>query len=421
MARSRGIRKSIFDPVHGQIAFTGPALALIGTSEFQRLWGIRQTGFAHLVFPGANHTRLEHSLGTYWIAQQMIERLEVPAASRALVEAGALLHDLGHGPFSHTVEPSMREVLGHGHERRSRDLIEGREEGHEGGEVPRILERAGVRPRDVADLVDPPPGSGNRGAGLLRSILHGPIDADRLDYLERDAHYTGVAHGAIDSARLLGTVQTVRGELAFAAKARHAVEGFLVGRSLMYSAVYYHKTVRAAELMAQAALERSQGYPGNGAQLLRGTDGDFLGSLGADPGSTSGRLVEGLRERVLYKLSYGWPRLDASTTRRWARISGDPATRRALEDELSARFRSPPGSVLFDLAGLRPRDPPEEDGRSIALVDGTKVSRPFNDTGPWHAFATGAPTPWRVVAYSTPALRRPLARWLERDPSRLPG
>ncbi|MGI0067275.1 MAG: HD domain-containing protein, partial [Thermoplasmata archaeon] len=146
-------RKSIYDPVHGPIVLEGSALELIGTAEFQRLWGIRQTGLAHLVFPGANHTRLEHSLGVFWVARRISEGLGLPARDRRLVEAGALLHDLGHPPFSHTLEPTMREVLGHGHERRSRQLIVGSVRSD--GDVAQILRRAGVDPDAVADLVDP--------------------------------------------------------------------------------------------------------------------------------------------------------------------------------------------------------------------------------------------------------------------------
>lgn len=409
-------RKSIFDPVHGPVMLAGAPLALIGTEEFQRLWGIRQTGFAHLVFPGANHTRLEHSLGTYWIAQQLIDRLDLGDHHRHLVEAGALLHDLGHPPFSHTLEPTMREVLGFGHEHRSRLLIEGAT--GRPSAIPAILERAGLRPREVADLVDPPSLVGPRG--LLRSLLHGPVDADRIDYLERDAHYTGVAHGAIDAVRLFSTVRAHRGRLAFAAKGRHAVEGFLVGRSLMYSAVYYHKTVRAAELMAQAAVERSSDFPTSAPELLQGTDGDFLARVGTDPSPTSRRLVRGLRNRRLFKQAFGWVELPPSVERRWTRLASHPAERRAIEEEVARRVRGPPGSVLFDLAGLFPRDSPHEDGRDIALLDGRRVSYPFRDSSPWRELATRPPTLRRVVVYADPKLRGAVGRWLERDPRGLP-
>src|SRR4029077_1581664 len=128
--------------------------------------------------------------------------LDMSHEDRSRVAIGGLLHDLGHGPLSHTLEPSMREALGAGHEARSRAWITGvrRSEPEPGApsvDIPEVLERYDLRPREIADLVDPPSGADRRP--LLRELLHGPIDADRIDYLQRDAHYTGVAHGAIDA------------------------------------------------------------------------------------------------------------------------------------------------------------------------------------------------------------------------------
>ena len=176
-------RKAIFDPVHGPIPLDPAALALIGTPEFQRLWGIRQTGFAHLVFPGANHTRLEHSLGTYSVATRFAEHLRLDAREARRVTTAALLHDLGHGPFSHTLDSPMLEVLGHDHERLSRERIEGTAAAPSA--VPGVLRRHGLDPEEVADLVDP---ARRDGPSWFRGILHGAIDADRIDYLQRDAH-----------------------------------------------------------------------------------------------------------------------------------------------------------------------------------------------------------------------------------------
>ena len=403
--------KLIFDPVHGPIAFHGAPLALLGTPEFQRLWGIRQTGFAHLVFPGANHTRLEHSLGAYWVAEQMAEHLGLAPADGGRVTVGALLHDLGHGPFSHTLDGPMVEVLGHGHEALSRQRIEGtdREWPEERIEVPRVLERHGLSPRSVADLVDPP--SGGPGPALFREILHGAVDSDRIDYLQRDAYYTGVAHGAIDAVRLLDTVRSVHGRIAFAEKGRSAVEGFLVGRALMYSSVYYHKTVRAAEMMAQAAFERQSGYPDTARGLFRVTDGELLVRL-ADGGPVSAALVRGLLDRRLFKRAYGTRSVTRATRAAWRRFVRAPTERRALEDEIAERARAPPGSVLIDLAGLEPRGVPEEDWDRLGLLVGARTTYPFRAPSPWHALATRAPADWPVSVFAAPRWRASVARVL---------
>ena len=413
MARARRpptVRKSIYDPVHGPIVLRGLSVDLIGTPAFQRLWGIRQTGFAHLVFPGANHTRLEHSLGTFWVAQRLGDRLELDDDRRGRLEAGALLHDLGHPPFSHTLEPSLREVHGFGHERRSRLAIDGT--GSDGGEVASRLERAGQDPKEIADLIDP--GGSRRSADLLGSLLHGAIDADRLDYLQRDAYYTGVALGAIDAVRLLDTVMAHRGRVAFAAKAQSAVQGFLVGRSLMYSAVYYHKTVRAAELLAQAALERSVGYPDTARPILAGDDGDFFHRLAADPSRVSRDLIGRLRQRRLPKRVHALQELAPAEEGPWRRLLANPRARRAFEDSLADRCGGTPGSLLVDLGGIEPRDARAEDGRAIALVDEGRARFPFRASRPWTELARRPPSEVRVAIYASPELRARAERRLAR-------
>ena len=350
----RGRRqKSIFDPIHGSLPLSSGPLDLIGDPAFQRLWGIRQTGLAHLVFPGANHTRLEHSLGVSWVARQMAHTLGLDPDEAELVGVGGLLHDLGHAPLSHTLDGPLVEALGVGHEGRSRALVLGLDRGDEDGHstpsrIPSILERHGLDPREVADLIDPP----RRGERhpTLRALLHGPIDSDRIDYLQRDAHYTGVAHGAIDASRLLDTIQVRAGRLVFEEKGRNAVEGFVVGRSLMYSAVYYHKTVRAAEVMAQAAVERLSGYPASARVLLTQTDAELFVALEA-AGGMSATLVRALRERRLYKRVRGWRTLPGPALRAARSLERRPKDRRALEDEVAATLRVPSGAVLLDLSG----------------------------------------------------------------------
>lgn len=416
--RSHG-RKLIFDPVHGPIAFDGAPLALLATPEFQRLWGIRQTGFAHLVFPGANHTRLEHSLGTFWVASRLAEQLGLDPDEVAPLGAGALLHDLGHGPFSHTLDGPMVEILGQGHEALSRRRIEGTDPDWppERAEVPAVLERHGIAPKRVADLVDPRPG---RRTGVIGELLHGPVDADRIDYLQRDAYYTGVAHGAIDVVRLVETVRSVRGRLAFAEKGRSAVEGFLVGRALMYSSVYYHKTVRAAEMMAQAAFERQRDYPDAARALFSATDGELLVRL-RDAGPTSATLVRGLLERDLYKRAFGWRSVEARARTGWKKLARRPAERRALEDELAEEVRAPPGSVLIDLAGLEPRGLPESDWDHLGIVVGERPTFPFRAPSPWHTFVGRPPADWPVSVFADPRVAAAVGRKLARGRLRLPG
>jgi HD superfamily phosphohydrolase len=416
-------RKTIFDPIHGAITLRGASLDLARHPAFQRLWGVRQTGFAHLVFPGANHTRLEHSLGVYGVARQIAESLDLDETATETLCAGALLHDLGHGPFSHTLEPSMRELTGQGHEAVSRAWIvdgprpfpRGAGDDGTGPTIPEVLERHHLSPRSVAELVDPL-GMPVRPA-MLRPLLHGAIDADRIDYLQRDAHYTGVAHGVIDGVRLRETIQEYRGKLVFAEKGRTAVEGFLVGRALMYSAVYYHKTVRSAEVMAQSAVERLPVYREEGPALLGLTDGDLLARLGAF-GDRAGRIVGHLLGRRLHKRAWGVRRLERAVSRRWDRLAQDPALRRALEDDLSGAIRAPPGSVLLDLAGVAHRAPADEAWGEVAIREDDRLVHPFRHPGPWADLALRPPTLWAVSAYVPEPLMERARRRLGRAVSR---
>ncbi len=419
MPRPRGpprpLEKAIFDPVHGPVRLGDAALALVASPEFQRLWGIRQTGFAHLVFPGANHTRLEHSLGTFWVAREMAGRLGLASGDVELLAVGGLLHDLGHPPFSHTLDGPLREVTGERHERLSRRRVEGTDpDWPEPPEVPATLERFGLAPRAVADLIDPARPSSRLPGGLL----HGAIDADRIDYLQRDAHYTGVAHGAIDAVRLFDTMRSVAGRLAFAEKGRSAVEGFAVGRALMYSTVYYHKTVRAAEMMAQAAVERSPGYPGQARELFGLRDGELLARLGA-VGGVPARLVQGLLDRRLYKRALAEVVAPARPRSAWRAWADAPAERRAAEDELAAAVGGAPGSVLIDVAGLDRRPDAAEDWATVGVLQGRRLVHPFREPGPWQELTRRPTFEAEVQLFVAPPLRRPatvdrLARTLAR-------
>jgi uncharacterized protein len=413
----RGARaKTIFDPVHGPVVLDGASLELVADPAFQRLWGIRQTGLANLVFPGANHTRLEHSLGVYWVAHRIAEALGLPAADHERLRIGGLLHDLGHGPLSHTLDGPMLEVLGEDHEARSRDLVVGPARGSEGAAVagsriPEVLERWGIEPKAVADLIDPP----ERGGAIapIGTLLHGAIDADRIDYLQRDAHYTGVAHGAIDAARLLETMMWRDRRLVFAEKARSAVEGFAVGRALMYSSVYFHKTVRAAEMMAQAAVERMDGYPESARPLFDRTDAELFADLERDGGLSAG-LMRALRERRLYKRVRAERRVEASVRGRLTGLARRPSARRDWEDRLAAAIGAPPGQLLVDLTGLVEREPAGRDWARVALLEEERITYPFRGPGLWHEIVARPRNPWRLAVYVHPRFAPAAGRYLAR-------
>ncbi|MEM2899257.1 MAG: HD domain-containing protein, partial [Thermoplasmata archaeon] len=254
--------KTIHDPIHGSIKMEGSLLDLLETPEVQKLHGIHQLGLAYLVFPGAHHTRLEHSLGVCHFAKRMAEELNLSKEEKLTVQAAGLLHDLGHGPYSHTLEHVLHMKLGIDHMELTKDIITGKHDSikdfNDGRyRIHEILEKAGLDPKKVASLVTGEDNENNfelfskesTEKRYLAQIIHSPIDADQIDYLLRDSHYTGVAAGTIDNHRLLQTLALHNGELVITKGGINALEGMLVARALMYSTVYFHKTVRIAEGM----------------------------------------------------------------------------------------------------------------------------------------------------------------------------
>ena len=249
--------KIIRDPVHDVIAFRmeRPADALLfrllNAAEVQRLRRIRQLGMASLAYPGADHSRYSHSLGVMQTARRMIEQLRwespVSEEEEAVCLCASLLHDLGHGPFSHVFE----RVGGIAHEKLTRRIIADPE-----SEVHRLLSAFDAQlPARVVELL------GGEGARpVFCDILASQLDADRLDYLLRDNHMTGSRYGDYDLGWLLHSLTSdpATGRLAVTSKGISAVEAYLQSRYHMYRNVYFHKVVRAAEGMVKLALQRAK-------------------------------------------------------------------------------------------------------------------------------------------------------------------
>jgi HD superfamily phosphohydrolase len=262
------------DPVHGLIPFDSSedaiVVRLLGTSQMQRLRRIRQLGVASLAFPGAEHTRFAHAIGSAHVMKRLLTRLRdvqgdlLPEhrvgkeiATEAL--AAALLHDVGHGPLSHLFEDALVGAPAH-EEWSTRIILDG------DSEVSRILAAEDPRlPARVAALV-----LGRHECAYLARAVSGTVDVDRCDYLLRDAHATGVPYGRYDLDWLLRSLTFARGRatgeappLAIdGAKGIVSLESFILARLFMFQQVYFHKAARAAEWMIRAILSRA-------AELLR--------------------------------------------------------------------------------------------------------------------------------------------------------
>jgi uncharacterized protein len=237
------------DPVHHYIHVKDRLIwDLIGTKEFQRLRRIRQLGTTYLTFHGAEHSRFSHSLGVYEITRRIIEEFEGNSdwdpSERLLCLCAALLHDVGHGPFSHSFE----KVFHMDHESFTRAIILGDTEVHA------VLKKVGPDfPEKVADVI-----AKTYENKLVVSLISSQIDADRMDYLLRDAYFTGVSYGHFDLERIWRVMRPREDQVVFKRSGMHAVEDYIMSRYQMYWQVYFHPVTRSAEVILSKILHRAK-------------------------------------------------------------------------------------------------------------------------------------------------------------------
>ncbi len=236
------------DPVHRYIHVDDQVVwDLVGTAEFQRLRRIKQLGTTYTTFHGAEHSRFGHSLGVYEIIRRMIDdvftgREGWNPADRLLCLCAALLHDVGHGPFSHSFE----KVFAVDHEEFTQRMIVG------DTEINNVLKQVSTEfPQQVADIIGKK--SNNK---LAISMISSQIDADRMDYLLRDAYFTGVSYGKFDLERLLRVMRPLPQGIAVKKSGMHAVEHYIISRYQMYWQVYFHPVTRSAEVLLNSIFKR---------------------------------------------------------------------------------------------------------------------------------------------------------------------
>ncbi|MFK0526297.1 HD domain-containing protein [Paenibacillus illinoisensis] len=248
------------DPVHNYIHVQDPIIwQLINTPEFQRLRRIRQLGTSYLTFHGAEHSRFSHSLGVYEITRKIISQFERshysdwPKEEKSVALCAALLHDLGHGPFSHSIE----EAFDMNHEDWTCRIILG------DTEVGAILRRyAPDFPEKVASVIQK-----TYEKPIVVNLVTSPLDADRMDYLLRDAYFTGVNYGTIDLDRILRMLRPYHGRIVVKESGMHAVEDYLMSRYQMYWQIYFHPVTRSSEIILRQIFKRAKELVKQGFQF----------------------------------------------------------------------------------------------------------------------------------------------------------
>jgi len=256
MQNTGGNKKKILnDPVYGFISIPDALIFdLIEHRWFQRLRRIKQLGLTHLVYPGALHTRFHHAIGAMHLMQQALDvlaskGLHMSKDERLAALTAILLHDIGHGPYSHTLEKTIVNDLEH--EELSLMFMQQLE--NEFGEILTL----------AIDIY-----TNNYPKQFLHQLVSSQLDTDRLDFLKRDSFFTGVSEGVINSDRIITMLDVVDGNLVVEAKGIYSVEKFLVARRLMYWQVYLHKTVLSAEQMLLQIVRRAKFISANGADLF---------------------------------------------------------------------------------------------------------------------------------------------------------
>lgn len=247
-------RKIINDPVHGFIRIPSELIYdLLEHPVFQRLRRIKQLGLTYYVYPGATHTRFQHTIGAVHLMSQAIvhlrmKKVEITPEEEEAALVAILLHDIGHGPFSHALENSLIENISH--EDLSASLMQN-------------LNREFGGKLDLAIRIF----NNDYPKKFLHHLVSSQLDMDRMDYLKRDSFFTGVVEGNIGTDRIIKMLEVCNDELAIEAKGIYSIEKFLLARRLMYWQVYYHKTVVASEFLLVKILKRAKELAKNGHEL----------------------------------------------------------------------------------------------------------------------------------------------------------
>jgi len=324
----------IRDSLHGYIELEENEKQIIDSPEFQRLRRIRQLGLSSLVYPGATHTRFQHSLGVMHLAGRFADGLGLDNRRHRELRIAGLLHDSGHGPFSHSSEV-VAEKHGLSHEDLSCQKVDKLEDLYD------------VDPRRVKKII--------RGELEIGSTVAGDIDADRMDYLMRDADASGLDHGKIDVGTVIRLAEIDSRRLVFDYKAIGALEALFTSRFQMIKSIYKHHTAAIAEKMLERSLDNFLEQRNSVGDMMSMDDYEAHNRLLETEGAT-GKLYRGIKDRDLYKRALVW---DEDVVPRQALKSLEKRIKdpRGLEREIAAETGIEEHKVIID----KPKTPEIKD------------------------------------------------------------
>ncbi len=337
----------IKDPIYGYIRLTEIERNVIDTLAVQRLRRIRQLAGAEYVYPAANHTRFEHVLGAMYLAGVVAENLPVQlsAEERQKVRLAALLHDVGHAPFSHLFEPLLLKYLGRSHEDMSTWII-----AHSA--LADVVNAQGFDAKELSGLAVGKLSS-DSDRPFLGQIISSSFDVDKMDFVVRDSYHTGAGYGSVDVFRLIYTMDILNGNLAVDITALPTLESLILARLESFRAIYFHRACRAVQMMLLKALDAAK----DDLQILKvKTPDEYLewddytvwSKLLANPQSR--QIVKELSERKLLKCAY--EKTFFAKDELVTSVFTKESVRLKLEEEIAAKAKVPPADVAIDVPSL---------------------------------------------------------------------
>ncbi|MHA2044930.1 MAG: HD domain-containing protein [Candidatus Thorarchaeota archaeon] len=379
----------INDPIHGFIGLTDIEAKIINSQPYQRLRRIKQLSGGHFVYPTAEHTRFGHCLGVMYLAglsgKRLLDRMGIGDKKLQEVRLAGLLHDIGHGPFSHVFEEVLLEKRDMNHEDVTEWIILKSEIGD-------LIEAEGISKKRIGDLV--------RGRqktkkdSIIAGIVAGQIDSDKMDYLIRDSFYCGVNYGLVDIHRLIDSIEISKDyKMQFDIAARGALESFLVARYEMFLNVYYHKTVRSVEVMLVKLINAADNTLNltsfsTPEEFLELDDMSLISRIrGIDPSESEDaaeatRMVNLLDSRILYKSAF--EKVLHTQDRFVSKILTKSKVRESIQEEIASIAGVEKEEVIVDVPTLPsvPYNPHQLDPMEISIfevIEGKRIPHNLSD------------------------------------------
>jgi HD superfamily phosphohydrolase len=335
----------IKDPVHGYVYITEEAKSIIDTYPMQRLRRLRQLAGSEVVYPGANHTRFEHCLGVMYLADKVLENPNISSLASDeeadMCRISALLHDVGHGPFSHVFEQLLIKDLEKTHEDITSWIIEK-------SELADNLSKMGYKPQEVGSLAVGKLHKTDKA--FLDQIISSAVDVDKQDFIVRDTYHTGAEYGFIDVYRLIHALDVLGENLAVELGALSALEAFMIARIESFKSIYFHRVGRAAQIMLATAMEKANNELGLTAfktpeEYL--TLDDYTTWTDLKRCKASKEIINNLERRRMLKCAYERTFYEKDTM--ISNIFGRESYRRQMQNEIAKEAGVNLESVIIDV------------------------------------------------------------------------